>query len=813
MKFISDNDRLIGFKEVENMSDKLRTTERIERLRQEYINNKPHVCIERARIYTESHRRTEGKPLPIRRAQAFYDFCNEFDIRVFDDELIVGTAGKYKRTAILTPEFSWLWVNDEMETFSDRHQDPYQMDNEDIAYVREHIFPYWKGQSLEEMFLARLPEDTRAIGVDTGIIDTDSKWRQAVGEITPDYQDLLFVKGFGGIRDEAKEKLAALDRTKPEDVDKYTFYESLILSCEAIINYANRYSRLSAEMAEKEADSRRADELRRISNVCSRVPENPPETFHEAVQFLWFTQLGGIITENPLSLNPGRFDQYMYPYYKADLEKGIMTKEEAEELVQALWIKYSEWVWTISSNTAGYFAGYNQFQNLTVGGKKRDGSDATNPLTYICLEATEKLKTHQPGLSVRVHADCPQEFMDAVTRLVSKGTGFPAIHNDQTGTQMLLQAGYEPEDARDWNNCGCVVPHYRKTHQQTSASNINMAAAMEFALNEGRQRMTGNKLGLDAKPIDKYSTYEEVEAAALEQIENLIYHSVVSLLIVQRLHQQVVPRPYMSALVDDCLSEGRDLVDGGAHYNVGPVLTGIGLAVVANSLAVIKKLVFEEKVTTLAELNDAMNSNWEGYEVLQKLAKSVPKYGNDDDYVDDIARKVANFYYEHTRANTDIYGSHFNSAFMGISNYIPTGRVVGATPDGRKAGQPITEGVSPYAGTDVKSPLAAMRSSAKLNHEVHTGGTLLNLRLSPDLVKNEKGQRELGNIIRTYFFLGAFHVQFNTLSTETLRKAQKAPDEYKDLLVRVAGYSTQFVNLSPEMQEAIIARTAHEQMV
>ncbi|MZI95572.1 formate C-acetyltransferase/glycerol dehydratase family glycyl radical enzyme [Vibrio sp. CAIM 722] len=781
--------------------------ERIERLRQNYVNSKPSICYERARIYTESHKRTEGQPVILRRAQAFYDFCDQFNIQIFADELVVGTAGKFRRTGILTPEFSWQWVDKEMDNFDKRPQDPYQMTDEQRDFVRANVFPYWKGQSLEEHFLAALPKSTAQIVVDTGIVDNDSKWRQAVGEITPDYQDVLFKYGFKGVIEKLETKMASLDYANSVDIEKIQTCQASILTSQGIIRFAQRYAALAESLAEQETNLARQTELRTIAKVCARVPKLPPQSFHEAIQFVWFTQLGGIISENPLALNPGRFDQYMYPYYQHDMENGILTKDDARELIQALWLKFSEWVWTISANTAGYFAGYNQFQNLTVGGKNRDGSDATNELTYLCLEATDAVKTHQPGLSVRVHADCPPEFMQAVTDLVSTGTGFPAIHNDQAGTQMLLQAGYDAEDARDWSNCGCVVPHFRKTGQWTSAVNVNFAAAMEYALNNGKSRLTGEHMGDDV--VSEFTSYQSVEDATLSQIGHLIRHSVISTLVAQRLHEEMVPRPFLSACIEDCIETATDLSKGGAKYNIGPVLTGIGLAIVANSLAVIKKLVFEDKVTTMAELNKALDSNWEGFEALRAKALDVPKYGNDDDYVDGIARTIANYYYRTTREYHDIFGSRFNSAFMGISNYIPTGRVVGATPCGRLARQPITEGVSPFAGSDVCSPLAAMRSSAKMNHDVHTGGTLLNLRLSEDVVKTAKGRRDLGNIIRAYFSLGAFHVQFNTLSTETLRKAQKDPDQYRDLLVRVAGYSTQFVNLSPEMQEAIIARSAH----
>ncbi|MGF6991545.1 pyruvate formate-lyase/glycerol dehydratase family glycyl radical enzyme [Lachnospiraceae bacterium PM6-15] len=787
-------------------------TPRIERLRQNYINTKPAICIERARIYTESHKRTEGQPVAIRRARAFYDFCQEFAVEIFDDELVVGTAGKFRRSGILTPEFSWRWVDREMDQFDKRSQDPYEMTDDQRAYVREKIFPYWENQSLEEHFLAQIPEESRKLVIDSGIIDNDSKWRQAVGEITPDYQDILFKKGFAGILEEAKEHLQSLDIAKPEDMDKIIFYRSQILISEGIICLSKRYAQKARTLLEDEVDSDRRRDLETIATVCEHVPAEPPTTFHEAVQFVWFTQLGGIISENPLALNLGRFDQYMYPYYQEDIENNRISKESAQELVEALWLKLSEWVWTISANTAGFFAGYNQFQNLTVGGKTRDGFDATNDLSYICLAATESVRTHQPGLSVRIHADCPAQFLRAVTELVRTGTGFPAIHNDQAGTQMLLQAGYEPEDARDWNNCGCVVPHFRKTGEWTSAVNVNFSAALEYAMNEGKSRMTGEQMGLAEVPSNRFATYEQFQAAVIRQLDNLVRHSVIASVLAQKLHTEIVPRPFLSACVEDCLERGVDLSRGGAHYNVGPVLTGIGLAVTANSLAVVKKLVFEEKATTMEELNMALDANWQGYEALRGKVKAVPKYGNDDNYVDEIAVYLSNTYYRTTRGYRDLFGSPFNSAFMGISNYIPTGRVIGATPCGRKAGEPLSEGVSPYAGSDIESPLAAMRSSAKVNHDVHTGGTLMNLRLNEELLKTDRGLNNLGALIRSYFSLGAFHVQFNTVSNETLRKAQKEPEMYRDLLVRVAGYSTQFVNLSPEMQEAIIVRNTHSNL-
>ena len=785
-------------------------TERIEKIRQNYINTKPAISYERARIWTESHKKTEGQSIPIRRATAFKDTCEQLEVEIFDWELIVGTIGEFRKCGILTPEFSWTWVDREMDNFDKRVQDPYVMTDEQREYVRKNIFPYWKGKSLEEGFLAQLPKDTAKVVVDTGIVDNDSKWRQAVGEVTPDYQDVLFKKGFGGIIKEAKEHILKLNDITAKNMKKKEFYESIILTSEGIITLAKRYSHKAKEMALEEKDERRKKELLKISEICDKVPEYPPTTFYEAIQFLWFTQVGGILSENPLALNVGRFDQFMYPYYRHDIDNDVATKDEIQELIEALWLKLSEWVWTISANTAEFFAGYNQFQNLTVGGKTRDGKDATNDLSYMSLDATEKIKTHQPGLSVRIHQNSPKEFLDAVTHLVSKGTGFPAIHSDQAGYQMLINAGYEPEDARDWNNCGCVVPHFRKTGEWTSAVNINFTAALEYALNQGYSRITDEKIGLDEKDPKTFSSFEEVEDAFYKQFDNLIKHSVISTLVAQKLHKELVPRPFLSSCIENCLEEGMDLVDAGAKYNLGPVLTRIGLAVSSNSLAVIKKLVFEDKKVDMNTIIDAINVNWEGYEELRQMALNAPKYGNDIDYVDDIAIKMANHYYNEGHKYKDINGNNFNTAFMGISNYLPTGKVVGATPCGRKAKEPLSEGVSPYAGSDVNTPLAAMRSAAKLNQDIHSGGTLLNLRLSQELVSTKRGQSNLGNIIQTFFALGAFHVQFNTVSTEVLREAQEHPENYKDLLVRVAGYSTQFVNLSRSMQDAIIARTAHE---
>ena len=786
-------------------------TDRVEKIRQNYVNTKPHISYERAWSWTKSFQKTEGQPHILRTAQAFKDTCEELSVNIWEGELIVGTSGEYRKCAILTPEFGWTWINDEIDTFPERSQDPYDVTPEQVKFIRENIFPYWKGKSVEEAFLSRVTEDTKIIGVDTGFLDTDSKWRNGVGEISADYIDELLPKGYGGIKKEAEEHIKELDETDPEDRKKIDFYKSIILVSEGMIDLGHRYAEKAKAMAAEEKDEKRKAELLEIAEICSVIPEKAPETFREAIQFVWFVQLGGILAENPLAWNPGRFDQYMFPYYEKDLKAGKISRDEALELIQLLWLKYSEWAWTISKNTASFFAGYTNFENLTIGGTKVDGSDATNDISYMAIQATKEIMTHQPTLSCRIQPDCPPEFMEAVTELVSTGCGFPAIHSDRTGYQMLSNLGYDPIDARDWNNCGCVVPHSRKTFQWTSACTISFAAALEFALNEGKSRLSGKQVSVPEKDPKTFTSYDEIIEAWKKQFRNLVKHGVISLVTAQEIHKEIGHRPFMSACNEYCMKNGADLVDGGAKYNIGPVFTGVGLSVTANSLAVIKKLVYEDKVTTLSEIIDALNADWVGYEELRQKAIACPKYGNDDDYVDLIARDLADFYRQEVVQYKDIYGAHFVTAFMGISNYLPTGKVLGATPEGRHAKDPINEGVSPVTGTDTTTCLAALRSAAKMKHDMHSGGTLLNLRLNHDLVATKRGRANLGAMLQSYFAIGGFHVQFNTISNEVLKDAQKNPDKYRSLLVRVAGYSAQFTNLSKEMQDSIMARNAHEE--
>jgi formate C-acetyltransferase len=781
--------------------------ERIMRLKRAFNQAQPSLCIERAALYTRAHREHAGASAPVRSAQGFLATCSALPVTIFDDELIVGNPGAARRAGSVDPELSWRWIEAELDDFASRGQDPYRVTEEQKRRLREEIFPFWRGRSLEEAYLARLPEETARVTVDTGVVDNDSKWRAYVGEHTPDYQDIVFAKGFAGLRAEAEERLRNLEPTDRDSLERIEFYRAAQLSCEAIIRLGTRYAEAAERLGFAAEPGRRA-ELETIAATCRRVPAEPPRSFREAVQMVWFVQVGRILSENAVALNLGRLDQTLAPYYEADLALGVITAEAAQELMDCLWIKLSEWVWAVSSNTARFFAGYSAFQNLTVGGKRPDGSDGTNPVSYMCLRAAEHARTHQPNLSVRIHADCPEPFLLEVCRLVREGMGFPAIHNDRTGTAMLMAAGVPLAAARDWSNGGCVVPHSRKLGEWTAAANINLGSALEFALNDGRNRQ-GAQLGLATGDPGGFTSFDQVKAAFFRQLAYLVKQAAIATLVAQQVHSELAPRPFLSLLVEGCMTSGKDLSRGGAGINVGAVLTGIGLADAANALEAVRVLVFERRTVTLATLCRALEKDWKGFEQLRAEAAGCPKYGNDLDRVDRLAVEISNVYQQEVTSRRDWFGSPFNSAFMGISNYIPAGAVVGATPDGRMAFSPLTEGCAAHAGTDLSSPTALMKSAAKINHEGHSGGTLLNLKLSPDALRTDRDLANLAALIRGYFELGAFHVQFNVISLETLQAAQRDPEAHQDLLVRVAGYSARFVTLSREVQDAIIARTSY----
>lgn len=785
---------------------------RTQRLKEDYLAGKPRICMERAIAFTRSFKQTEGESNTLRLAKAFRLACETITVNIFDGELLVGTHGSGRRMGALVPEISWKWLAEELDTIQNRPRDPYYIDPDHEKAFLEEVIPYWKGRSLEENALARFPEETLKIGVDTDILDTEMKWRSHVGEITPDFQDIIFPKGFRQICTEAEEKLKTLDYTKVDDLEKIEYYRASIEACEGIITLGRRYADKAQEMAEKETDPVRKAELERIAANCRRVPEHSPANFWEAAQMLWFVMLGCFLSENCPAFNVGRFDMFMNPFFQKDREKGALETDFAQEIINCLWIKIAELIWLLPKSGSRYYAGYSGFTNLSVGGRNLDGSDAVNDISYMAVEATYQVGLPQPSLSVIIQPDTPEEFLLACCRLARKGIGFPAFHNDSVGNQMMMYAGLRPDDAKEWTLLGCVVPHHRKVYEWTDAGGYNMAAALEWTLNQGKSRLTGEQMGLATKDPREFESFDEFKAAFFDQVTHIVKHCAISTVIEQSLHQKMVQRPYLSLLVEGCMENGKDLVDGGAKYNIGPGWIVVGAADCANGLAAVKKNVFEEKNITMDQLVRALDDDFQGHEEIHQLLKKSPKFGNDDDYVDRLQVEMTDFNDRALSQHTDVLGNPFHSAIMGLTYNIPTGSVVGALPCGRKSQQPLAEGCSPHPGTDVSGPTASMRSEAKVNHELHPGGTLLNLKLLPSVVETNRGLAGMANLIRSYFELGGYHCQFNVIHPETLKDAQENPDNYRDLVIRVAGYCAIFTELSEEVQNEVIRRTTHESL-
>ncbi|SDO54878.1 glycyl radical protein [Desulforhopalus singaporensis] len=786
--------------------------DRTRRLKNAYLQSRPTICMERAAAFTRSFKKTEGQARCLRLAKAFRHACETITINIFDDELVVGTHGSGRRMGALVPEISWKWLNEELDTIETRPRDPYYISPEHRKLFLEEIVPYWKTRSLEEKALAQFPAETLKTGVNTDILDTEMKWRSHVGEITPDFQDIVFPKGFRKIRDEAREKLEELKYTEIEDLDKIEYYQSSIEACEGIMTLGRRYAEKAEAMAKVQTDPQRRQELAAIGANCRRVPAESPRNFWEAAQMCWFVMMSCFLSENCPAFNVGRFDMFMNPFFQDDLETKTITGEFAQEIINCLWIKIAELIWLLPKSGSRYYAGYSGFTNLSVGGRNFDGSDAVNEISYMAVEATSRVGLPQPSLSVIIHPDTPEDFLLACCRLARQGIGFPAFHNDRVGVQMMMYAGLRPDDAREWTLLGCVVPHHRKVYEWTDAGGYNMAAALEWTLNRGRSRITGEQMGLPTKDPREFSSFNELKETFFTQVRHILNHCAISTIIEQRLHRQMVPRPFLSLLVEGCMESGSDLVNGGARYNIGPGWIVVGAADCANGLAAIRKNVFEEKNITMDQLLKALDDDFVGHEEIHEMLKNSPKFGNDDDYVDRLQVEMTDFNDRGLSEYTDILGNPFHSAIMGLTYNIPTGSVVGALPCGRKATTPLAEGCSPHPGTDTSGPTASMRSEAKVNHELHPGGTLLNLKLLPSAIEGQRGLAGMANLIRSYFELGGYHCQFNVISQETLRDAQANPDDYRDLVIRVAGYCAIFTELSPEVQNEVIRRTSHESL-
>jgi len=776
---------------------------RIVRIKERLLQNEREIDIERARYTTQSYQSTAGQPMPIRRAKMLLHLVRHTSITIHPDELIVGNRSLLPRMGVIAPEGAVDWVDRELDILPTRPQDRFDVWPEQIRELREEIFPYWRGQTLEDIVAAHIPgEVERAI---QGQVFSLNQMDHAQGHILPDVEGWLHL-GVRGLRDEVR---AARDRTKALTDEQRVFYDAALIALQAAQEFMTRYADWARHLAAQTKDKTRRRELERIAAVCDWLSENPARDFWEALQSAWFLFVLLQIESNASSFSPGRFDQYMLPFLERDLASGQLALPEAQELLEHLWLKFNEIVLLRSSASARYFAGFPIGFNVVVGGQLSDGSDATNFLSYMCLRAQADLGLPQPNLSIRIHEDSPQEFLMAAAFVISRGSGMPQVFNDEVIIPGQLNRGIAPGDALNYAVVGCVeLSTPGKALGWSDAAMFNMARVLETTLFGGQDPQSGQQIGLDTPALHEMSSFEELEAAYDEQLTHFIPLMVRGCNVVDGIHAEVLPSPFLSLVIDGCIERGLDVTAGGARYNFSGV-QGVQIANVADSLAAVQQAVFEEKWLTAEELLAALRANYEEREPLrQRLINCVPKYGNDDDRVDSLARKWGDRYSELVAQCSNIRGGVYQPGFYTVSAHMPMGANVGATPDGRRAGEPLADGgLSPMAGRDRKGPTAVLRSVGKINLELASNGTLLNMKFLPSLFDGRQALEKFVSLLRGFCQLKIPHVQFNVVSAATLRKAQANPDKYRHLVVRVAGYSAYFAELDRELQEEIIRRT------
>lgn len=783
-------------------------TDRLARLKENYLKWKPTITIHRAKAITEIVKENPGMPKVLLRAKSFRYCCETAPLVIQDDELIVGAPCGAPRAGAFSPDISWRWLEEELDTIGTRAQDPFYISEEDKKYLREEIFPYWKGKSIDE----HCEDQFRDAGVwelsgESFVSDCSYHALNGGGDSNPGYDVILMKKGMLDIQQEAKDHLEKLDYANPEDIDKIYYYKAVIETTEGVMIYARRLADYAAELAAKETNPKRKAELQKIAEVNRRVPAHKPNNFWEAIQAVWTVESLLVVEENQTGMSIGRVDQYMYPFFKDDIESGRMTEYEAFELAGCMLIKMSEMMWLTSEGASKFFAGYQPFVNMCVGGVTREGLDATNDLTYLLMDAVRHVKIYQPSLATRIHSKSPKKYLKKIVEVVRSGMGFPACHFDDVHIKMMLAKGVSIEDARDYCLMGCVEPQKSgRLYQWTSTAYTQWPIAIELVLNNGVPLWYGKKVTPDAGNIDQYKTYEEFENAVKDQIKYITKLSSVATVITQRVHKELAPKPLMSIMYEGCMESGKDVSAGGAMYNFGPGVVWSGLATYVDSMAAIKKLVFDEKKYTLRQLNEALKADFVGYDALRRDCLNAPKYGNDDDYADLIAADLVNFTEQDHRQYKSLY-SVMSHGTLSISNNTPLGQLTGATANGRKAWTPLSDGISPSQGADFKGPTAIIKSVSKMACDNMNIGMVHNFKLMSGLLDTPEGEAGIINLLRTANMLGIGEMQFNYLDDETLLAAQKNPEQYRDLIVRVAGYSAFFVELCKDVQDEIISRT------
>ncbi len=773
---------------------------RVQGLKDLFLGRQPWMCCDRAVIYTETYQKHEAMPMVLKRAVALRETLARMPIFIEPGEVIMGHPASMPRAAEVFPEINMKFMEN-LDTFETREYNRLRV-TEDVKATLYAIEPYWRGKTLTELF-GELRHPLAKHGVAAGLISNSHEW-SGFAHVSMDYRKLLH-RGIAGMRREVERRLENLAFTDPEYGPKSSFYRACLEVCEGTLILARRYRELALELAAREDAPDRRRELENMAAMLAHVPLNPARNFREAVQSFWFMQVIPQVESNGYSITPGRFDQYMWPFLEKDLAGGTITREEAQELVDMLFLKFCEIMRVDSYTSAEINAGYASGQNLVVGGIGPDGEDCTNPLSYMCLLANYHVGLNQPNFTVRLHKDSPREFLDRTIESISCGNGMPQILNDELIVNALVRHGIPLEEARDYIPVGCDEITVHRHWARCNGGYLNLAKVLEGTLGEGRDIMYGRPFGLPV-PVDGCETFQEFLDIFDQQMVHAIKLQLCDSNLADHIHQKVMQLPFVSLFLDDCLEKGRDCTDGGAHYNTtGPV--AVGTANVADSLEAIRALVFEKKQLTLAEYRDMLARNFEGDEVLRQfILNRLPKFGNDIDEVDRLAVHVTNLYFDEVESHRNYRGGPFWPALYSVSAQVGLGNDTAATPDGRLAGLPLADGLTPMYGMDVNGPTANLRSVEKIDQGRALNGVIINQRLTKNLFLSPQGREKLPHLLRSFVDLGSFHWQFNIVDNETLLKAQQYPDEYRSLVVRVAGYSAIFVELSLKAQNSIIAR-------
>ncbi len=826
---------------------------RIDKLVHDLYDHMPEIEADRAELITESYKETEHLPLVKRRSAAFRHILENIPIVIRPNELIVGSNSIVPRGCQTFPEYSFEWLPPEYKTIATREADPFYI-SESTARRLDAVHPYWKGKTVSDLAAANMDPEVLDVFLHHGMFTVGNYFYNGVGHVNVSY-DKVIADGYEAIIERAKGELAKLRRGQGDYATRRNFLEAVIESCEAVIGYARRYSDLALEQAAACTDSTRKAELLAIAEACDRVPAKGARNFHEACQSFWFVQQLMQMESSGHSISPGRFDQYMYPYFKADLDAGQITYESAQELLDCIWVKLNDLNKVRDAASAEGFAGYGLFQNLIVGGQNEHGLDATNDLSYMCMEAQLHVRLPQPSLSIRVWNCTPHSLLIKAASVTREGLGVPAFYNDEVIIPSMMSRGYTLEDARAYSIIGCVEPCTPgKTDGWHDAAFFNMVRPLELVFSSGMDK--GKLIGLPTKDVCEMTSFEEFYDAYKAQESHMIEMMVQADNAVDAAHAARCPLPFESCMIDDCLSKGKSIQEGGAHYNfTGP--QGFGIANVADSLAVVRELVFERGVVSMAELKQALADNFgkgfipkkalelttaaaklldaQGRDVNEETVKAiysglltashisadkkarydeilamiadVPKYGNDRETVDLFAREVGQTYTKPLLQHTNPRGGMFHAGLYPVSANVPLGYDAGATPDGRLANTPVADGVGPMSGRDTQGPTATANSVARLDLGDASNGTLLNQKFHPSALKGDMGLEKFVAYLRGFFDQKGMHVQYNVVSRETLLDAQAHPENYKTLVVRVAGYSALFTTLSRSLQDDIINRT------